>query len=194
MIKLLEAAKLAVHRHAFGKQPFRGPLNVPYVTHCFDVAQRLVSAGVDDQFTLVAAILHDTIEDTDTTYEELHEKFGYSADLVRDLTLPNDCRDGQHEAKLAHQVMMMSKMDIGGVFIKIADKTSNVNDMVDNPPKWGLRAIRGYCDSAEKVVHAGKDARTRLLLTEDQARSLETLIIRFYETYHKAAKNYGWTP
>jgi len=192
MNKIFEAAKFAASRHA--KQAGRGPKNEPYVTHCFDVAQRLVAAGVDDPFTLVGAILHDTLEDTETTYEELHEKFGYSADLARDLTLPLDCRDGNHEKKTAHQVMMMKMMDIGGVLIKIADKTSNVNDMVDNPPKWGLRAVRGYCDSAEAVVDAGKDARQRLRLTEEQERSLQTLIIRFYEAYQKAAKHYGWAP
>jgi guanosine-3',5'-bis(diphosphate) 3'-pyrophosphohydrolase len=191
MNRIFEAAKFAASRHA--SQPGRGPKNEPYVTHCFDVAQRLVAAGVDDHFTLIGAILHDTMEDTPTTYDELKEKFGYSADLVRDLTLPLDCRDGNPVKKTAHQTLMMSKMDIGGVFIKIADKTSNVNDLVDNAPKWGLRAIRGYADSAEGVVHAGKAVRERLLLTDDQERCLSTLIIRFYETYQKAQKHYGWT-
>ena len=88
--KLMKAAKFATIKHA--RQAPRGPKSVPYVSHCFDVAERLLNAHVESLAAITAAILHDTLEDTETTYDELVLNFGKPvADIVQELTLPVDC-------------------------------------------------------------------------------------------------------
>jgi len=66
---IFKASSFAVLRHH--GQMRAGGRNIPYVFHCFDVAQRLAAVGYDDPHVLAAAILHDVVEDTDTTFDEL---------------------------------------------------------------------------------------------------------------------------
>jgi (p)ppGpp synthase/HD superfamily hydrolase len=136
-----------------------GGRNIPYVFHCFDVAQRLAAVGYDDPHVLAAAILHDVVEDTDTTFDELQGRFGARVTgLVRQLTLPKTVQDHPRRiavaAKLEFQMNAMREMDEAGRAIKIADKTSNIADLRDSPPKWSPETIRGYIADAERVVAA----------------------------------------
>src|SRR6185295_6702969 len=91
-----EAAELAARRHNGMARKGRG--NEPYINHLTEVANLLATAidGADAEL-VAAGWLHDTIEDTDTTREELAEKFGERVaalvvEVTDDMTLPNDQR------------------------------------------------------------------------------------------------------
>lgn len=160
---VLETVSFVATAHA---GQVRGGSGVPYVTHVIDVARRVYAGGFDDRVAVEVALLHDVVEDTSVTSEQILAKFGHRVgDLVKQLTLPAGMRDPR--TKTEWQVQKMREMDIVGRAVKIADKTSNVWDLVADPPKWSARAIRGYADSAREVVEAGEgDSRLNALLVK----------------------------
>ena len=82
---VMRAAYFATQKHS--EQRRKNQANSPYINHPLEVANLLTEAGVDDPAIIAAALLHDTIEDTDTTYEELNERFGRRiADIVLECT------------------------------------------------------------------------------------------------------------
>lgn len=179
---LISAIRFAVSAHK--NQRRGGPKDIPYVDHCLEVMQRLVSHGVTDLDALRAAVLHDVLEDCPVTVQELRDEFGLeTTQLVQWLTLPDSCQR-DHFKKRIHQIEMMSVMNVHGISIKIADKTSNVYSVVTNPPKWGLKAIQSYCDTSMDVVRAGMEA------------SVDGVVQRlgsdFVVAYNAAKVHYGW--
>ncbi len=108
---------------------------------------------VDDANVLAAALLHDTVEDTDTTREELQKEFGpvvdaFVAEVTDDKTLPSD------ERKLRQETHAPQLSD-GAKVIKLADKISNVREIgVDPPEDWELARRREYFAWAARVVAA----------------------------------------
>ena len=107
--------------------------------------------GVDDPEILAAALLHDTIEDTDTTPEELEAEFGknvceYVLEVSDDKDLPKD----ERKSKQIEHARHLSK---GAALIKLGDKISNVTDVMNDPPDdWDLKRRQDYLDWAEKVI------------------------------------------
>lgn len=178
---LISAIRFAVSAH---KNQRRGSKDIPYVDHCLEVMQRLVSHGVDDLDALRAAVLHDVLEDCPVTAQELRDEFGTeTTTLVEWLTLPEDCRKDFFKKRI-HQMEMMSVMNVHGISIKIADKTSNVYSVVTNPPKWGLKAIQGYCDTSMDVVRAGMAA--------SDASIVQRLGSDFIVAYNAAKVHHAW--
>lgn len=145
----LEAMAFAAERHA--GQEKRGERSLPKVNHVIDVAALLASAGVDDPVTLVAAILHDTIENTATTPEEIGAAYGKR---VRDLVLEvTDDPTLSKKERRRMQVEHAADLSVKAKRIKIADKISNIHDLTDDPPeKWSKRKRREYVDWAAEVV------------------------------------------
>jgi guanosine-3',5'-bis(diphosphate) 3'-pyrophosphohydrolase len=109
--------------------------------------------GVDDSDVLAAAILHDTVEDTDTTRAELLTEFGPMVDsLVAEVT--DDKRLTSAERK-QRQIDSAPGKSHGAKLIKIADKISNVREIGNDPPvDWSVERRRAYFTWAEKVVAA----------------------------------------
>jgi guanosine-3',5'-bis(diphosphate) 3'-pyrophosphohydrolase len=109
--------------------------------------------GVDDSDVLAAAILHDTVEDTDTTRAELLTEFGPMVDsLVAEVT--DDKRLTSAERK-QRQIDSAPGKSHGAKLIKIADKISNVREIGNDPPvDWSVERRRDYFTWAEKVVAA----------------------------------------
>jgi len=189
--ELLDAVEFASLAH---QGQVRGGRGVPYINHPIDVARRLINAGFEDRDTLIAAVLHDVAEDTKVSITEIAQRFGYRvSELVGHLTLPVEARKNR-ELKQAYQLRKMTDMDLHGVAIKIADKTSNVHDLYADPPQWGLRAIRGYSEASRAVVMVatrGDDSPLAALLVDP--RVWELLVI-FKRTYEKVASHHGWNP
>lgn len=186
--KILDAIQFATVAHA---GQLRGGKGVPYVTHVLDVARRVSVAGFTDQDTIIAAILHDVVEDTDTTLAEIHGQFGGTVmTLVADLTLPLDARSDRVK-KQAFQIQKMTDMGIEGRAIKIADKTSNVFDLVADPPSWSARAFLGYTMSAREVVYSitGGDTTATGLVGLDER--LVALLDRFDLACREVVKAHG---
>ncbi len=147
---LLTAVHFAAekHRHQRRKDHDRSP----YINHPIDVAMTLWKvAGVRDTATLIAAILHDTLEDTATTPEELRELFGPEVlALLQEVT--DDKRLPKEERKRL-QVVHAAGKSRGAKLIKLADKIHNVHDVGHAPPPdWSLQRRVEYLDWTERVV------------------------------------------
>lgn len=129
--KLQEAISFAAIKHK--DQRRKGANAEPYINHPLAVAKLLtVVANVYDIDILQAAILHDTIEDTETTREELFMKFGkevteYVIEMTDDKSLPKAERKRLQIVNAPHK----SK---GAKLIKLCDKICNVTDIMNNPP------------------------------------------------------------
>ena len=190
-LELLDAVEFASLAH---QGQVRGGRGVPYVNHPIDVARRLINAGFDDRDTLIAAVLHDVVEDTHIKLTEVSDKFGRRvAELVNHVTLPPEARKDR-ELKQKFQLRKMIDMDLHGQAIKIADKTSNVHDLYADPPQWGLRAIRGYSEASRAVVMVatqGDDSPLAALLVDSRVWEL---IVVFKRTYERVASHHGWNP
>ena len=125
---------------------------LPYATHTAGVAQFLVEVGVTDPHVLAAAYLHDTVEDTDVTPDELRRDFGERvATLVRQMTLsPEEERSFEHKhASLARHAR---SMDDDTKLIKLADRLSNLNDLYGRPPAKRRRYARATLTLLEALL------------------------------------------
>ena len=124
----------------------------PYINHPIALANLLLNeAGVEDQRVLIAAVLHDTIEDTDTTEQELVKHFGKDvADIVLevtdDKTLPKAERK-QLQIEHAAHISRRAKL------VKLADKICNLRDITASPPAdWSIVRKQEYFEWAKSVV------------------------------------------
>jgi (p)ppGpp synthase/HD superfamily hydrolase len=147
---LLKALKFAAQKHR--DQRRKDSDASPYINHPIEVAEALASVGgITDLTTLQAAILHDTIEDTRTSPEELEVLFGLEVRrLVEEMT--DDKRLPKAERKRL-QTERAPHLSHRAKQIKIADKISNVRDVTHAPPKdWPLERRREYLDWTEGVV------------------------------------------
>ena len=124
----------------------------PYINHPIEVAELLSRVGdVRDLITLQGAILHDTIEDTETTPEELEALFGSEVrrvveEVTDDKRLP---KAGRKRLQVEHAPHLSE----GAKQIKLADKISNVRSVTQTPPAdWPLKRRLEYFDWTEQVV------------------------------------------
>ena len=147
---LLKAIDFAAYRHR--KQVRKGSQGVPYVSHPVAVAELIARVGrVTDIITLVAAILHDTIEDTETTAEEIAEHFGANVrDIVLELT---DDKSLPKEERKRLQIVHAPKSSKRAKIVKLADKIVNVRDVTRDPPSdWSVDRRKEYLDWSEQVI------------------------------------------
>lgn len=146
--RLLEAASFAADRHR--DQRRKDVDATPYINHPLDVARILAEAGVTDVEVLMAAILHDTIEDTDTTVEELTERFGARVcGLVLEVT--DDKKLDKLERKRL-QVLKAPSASADAKMIKLGDKISNLRDLKTPPVGWSEARVGAYIQFAEMVA------------------------------------------
>lgn len=140
----------------------------PYINHPIEVAELLSRVGgVQDLITLQAAILHDTIEDTETTPEELEDAFGSEVRrVVEEVT--DDKRLPKAERKRA-QIEHAPQLSARAKQIKLADKISNVRSVTQTPPAdWPPARRREYLDWTEQVVAGLEGCDTSLEGLYDQ--------------------------
>lgn len=111
--------------------------------------------------TLVAAVLHDTIEDTDTEAEEIQGLFGLTVRrLVEELT---DDKSLPKQKRKQLQIDHARGLSRAAKEIKLADKISNVGDVTRNPPnKWSQKRREKYLDWAENVIAGCRGVNPRL--------------------------------
>lgn len=147
---LLRALEFSARKHIKCRR--KNAEATPYINHPIEVAQLLSSVGdVDDLTTLLGAILHDTIEDTETEPSEIDELFGQD---VRDVVMEaTDDKKLPKEERKRLQVEHAPHLSQRAQQIKLADKIMNVRDVVENPPShWPLERRLAYLDWAERVV------------------------------------------
>src|SRR5262245_37270263 len=156
--KLLQAAQFAARAH---RNQVRKDGLTPYASHPFRVCLivRHVFA-IDDPQALIAALLHDTIEDTTTDFDDLEEAFGTEvargvADLTKDGRLPYDERESTYMTRLAGADWRVK-------VCKLADMLDNILDsayLSVSGRQRTVRKLRGYLEAVranlpEPVVHA----------------------------------------
>lgn len=147
---LLDALHFAADRHR--DQRRKGPGAVPYINHPIAVARLLATVGgVTDLDVLRAAILHDTVEDTETSFADLETRFGpRTTGFVREVT---DDKALPKAERKALQVAHASGCSDGAALVKLADKTCNLLDIATAPPEhWPLARQLAYFDWALDVV------------------------------------------
>jgi GTP diphosphokinase / guanosine-3',5'-bis(diphosphate) 3'-diphosphatase len=147
---LLKALAFAAHKHR--DQRRKDADASPYINHPIALADALVNeGGVTDVEVLCAALLHDTVEDTDTTHEELLDAFGSRiARVVAEMT--DDKRLPKAERKRL-QVEHAPHVSQDAKLVKLADKLCNLRDVAERPPAgWDVVRRREYFDWAKQVV------------------------------------------
>jgi len=148
---ILNAANFAAGKHAPQKR--KGAAAEPYINHLIEVAH-LVSSGLTEPDTnlIIAALLHDVIEDCDVTKDELTKRFGSDvANLVMEVT---DDKSLPKRERKRLQVVNASKISARAQVIKLADKISNVRSISSSPPAdWSLERQREYLEWAGQVVN-----------------------------------------
>lgn len=150
--RILAAAMFAAEKHAAQKR--KGEAAEPYVNHLIEVAQLVASSSEQlDTELVMAGLLHDTLEDTDTTREELEQEFGSDiaalvAEMTDDKTLPKDVRKQLQVQNAPHK-------SVRAQVIKLADKISNLRSLLSSPPAtWNAERKREYFTWARRVVNA----------------------------------------
>jgi (p)ppGpp synthase/HD superfamily hydrolase len=157
---LFKALSFAARKHRGDTR--KDSSRTPYVNHVIEVAACLACEGaVTDEALLTAAVLHDTVEDTPTTLEELSAEFGSDvAELVREMT---DDKSLPKQRRKDLQVDHAPSASPRAKQLKIADKICNVRDVANNPAEgWALERRTDYLDWAEKVVAGCRGVNHRL--------------------------------
>ena len=146
------------HRHQRRKDQKASP----YINHPIEVAHILWTVGdVCDMPTIVAAILHDTLEDTDTTADEIRINFG---DDVLGLVLEvSDDKSLPKQERKQKQISHSPHLSDRAKLLKLADKICNVRDIAFSPPdSWPLTRRMEYLQWAEAVIDGLRGASEQL--------------------------------
>jgi GTP diphosphokinase / guanosine-3',5'-bis(diphosphate) 3'-diphosphatase len=150
MSRVLSAATFAAERHR--DQRRKGKDASPYINHPLALASLLAGCGERDPTVLMAALLHDTVEDTATSFEDIERAFGREvADIVREVT---DDKSLPKAERKRLQIEHAAHLSRRAKLVKLADKICNLRDMVVSPPTgWPLERRRAYFDWARAVVN-----------------------------------------
>jgi guanosine-3',5'-bis(diphosphate) 3'-pyrophosphohydrolase len=143
----------------------------PYINHPIAVAELLSAHGaVSDLMTLQAALLHDTVEDTETSLEDLLAAFGSEvSQLVAEVS---DDKELEKSRRKQLQIEHAPHLSEPAKLVKLADKICNVQDVTHHPPQgWSLERRREYLDWTEQVVAGMRGANAALESLYDEVLS-----------------------
>lgn len=157
---LLQAVSFSAHKHKDQRRKDKDAS--PYINHPIEVAEVLATAGgVTDLAILIAAILHDTVEDTKTTFSELEKTFSQDVRLLVEEMTDDKALPKQERKRL--QIAHAPQMSERAKQIKIADKICNVRDVTHTPPpNWSLGRRQEYLKWAAKVVEGCRGSNANL--------------------------------
>ena len=148
--EFLSALSFAAYKHR--NQRRKDTAKTPYINHPIAVANILLNeAGITDEVVLISALLHDTVEDTETSFEEIEQQFGTQikeivAEVTDDKSLPKAERK---QAQIEHASHLSDRAQL----IKLADKTANLRDVANAPPDgWETSRIENYLEWGKQVV------------------------------------------
>jgi guanosine-3',5'-bis(diphosphate) 3'-pyrophosphohydrolase len=143
--------KFAAQKHTDKNQTIPGS-NLPYVVHLSNVAMEILvasqkSENFDTEFAVQVALLHDTLEDTDVTFEELENEFGKPvADAVLALTKNDDI---QKDKKMMDSLQRIKEQPKEVWAVKLADRITNLQ----RPPYfWKEEKIKKYKEEAQIIL------------------------------------------
>jgi guanosine-3',5'-bis(diphosphate) 3'-pyrophosphohydrolase len=157
---ILKAAAFAARKHR--DQRRKDKAASPYINHPIALAEILSRVGeIRSADVLAAALLHDTLEDTETTRAELRAAFGPKiAKIVEEVT--DDKRLPKQQRKEL-QVEHAAHISKSAKLVKLADKISNLSDIITSPPAgWSLQRKREYFDWAKRVIDQVRGTNSNL--------------------------------
>jgi (p)ppGpp synthase/HD superfamily hydrolase len=160
---VLAAASYAAQKHV--RQKRKGASGEPYINHLIEVAHMVADAlPSPDPNVVMAALLHDVVEDAGVTFDELAARFGADvADLVLEVS---DDKSLPKQERKRLQVENAPKKSVRAQMIKLADKTSNLRAILVSPPvDWDFQRKKEYFEWARRVVDA-LPARNAKLMAE----------------------------
>lgn len=161
-LKILQALRVAATWHV--DQRRKGAKQEPYINHLIEVAEMVAAADPGNTELVVAALLHDAIEDQKRTREDIAALFGERvADLVVEVT---DDKSLPKPERKRLQIETAPKKSRDAKVLKIADKVSNLRSIASSPPAhWPLERRAAYIEWASAVV-AGLSGVSEPLETE----------------------------
>ena len=167
---LLKALRFSALKH---KNQRRKDVDAsPYINHPISLASILCNeAHITDVEVICGALLHDTVEDTETKPEELESEFGSAIkNIVMDVT--DDKSLEKHERKQA-QIDHAAHISDQAKLVKLADKISNLRDVsINPPPEWTLERRQEYFDWAKKVIDQVRGVNSSLESIFDEIYSV----------------------
>jgi len=148
--KIFKAVAFSADKHR--SQTRKDAQQTPYIIHPIGVTHTLLTLGkVRDADILIAGLLHDTVEDTATSFEEISQAFGPRvAALVREVT---DDKSLPKHVRKQLQIEHAAEKSAGAAQIKLADKLYNLNDLTQSSPSdWDQERVDAYFLWAKQVV------------------------------------------
>jgi len=171
MSLILKALEFAAQKHRDQRRKDKNAS--PYINHPIQLANVLrQEGGVADPVVIAAALLHDTVEDTETTWQELRGEFGDEiANIVLEVT------DVQWLKKIVRKRLQVAKArhaSHAARLVKLADKICNLRDVAARPPaSWSLERRREYFEWAKEVVDKLRGTHPGLERKFDDAYALK---------------------
>jgi guanosine-3',5'-bis(diphosphate) 3'-pyrophosphohydrolase len=147
---IYDAIDFAAEKHRL--QMRKNKEKTPYISHPLGVAQYVMHFGeIQDTAIIIGALLHDTVEDTQTTYEEIEQRFGKQvASYVHEVS---DNKKLDFSERKRQQLIDAPKKTKGAAQIKLADKLYNLQDLLHNTPEgWSRIRVERYYQWAQSVV------------------------------------------
>lgn len=177
---IFKAINFAALKHSAQRR--KNPNKDPYINHPIEVVAILAEHGYSkDEVTLCAGVLHDVLEDTDCTREDLITKFG---DEITNVVL--EVSDDKSKSKLQRKKAQIEKMKTASTparAIKIADKISNCSSALEVPPKgWTNEDVMEYIAWSKCVVDSCMQSRVMP----------DKLYLAFNKIYVKAKSDLGY--
>lgn len=185
--QIKRAIQFAARKHHGHMRQEAEPL--PYITHLFSVALLVAEDGADDD-VVTAALLHDTLEDTETTREEIVEAFNERvADLVEsvsEIKEKNGAKLDWRERKMYYLIQVESAGD-GAVLIAIADKIDNIESKLEAFKKEGEALLQRWKQPiADYLWYHGEVLRIALARFPEHP-----LTIRLAEAHAREKETFG---
>lgn len=157
--RLLQAIRFAAEQHRDDRR--KGATGAPYINHPITVAEQLASAGLgEDTELLMAAVLHDVVEDTGATGEQLERLFGPAvAAIVLEVSDDKSLEKGQRKRLVIETIGQKSRQ---ARLIKLSDLIANVYDILHHPPPWSRARKLEYLTWAHRVSEAMRGTHPEL--------------------------------
>ena len=164
--KILDAAIFAAEKHQGHVR--KNAAHSPYITHPLLVAQAINQiGGIKALDVLVAAILHDTIEDTPTTEAEIADRYG--EDVLSIVLEVTDDKSLERMTRKRLQVEHAPMLSFEARLIKLGDKLVNCQDILNYPPEdWAMERRQNYIQWGADVIHQIRGTNPALEAAFDQ--------------------------
>ena len=164
----IRALAFATHKHRDQRRKNVGAS--PYINHPISLANIICNeANITDMNVICGALLHDTVEDTETLPDELVAEFGQDiCDIVMEVTDDKTIKDKQRRKQL--QIEHASHISTPAKLVKLADKISNLRDVANDPPAgWDQQRKREYFDWAKQIIDQLRGVHPELEMIFDKA-------------------------